>query len=202
MTFTSKFIATVSLLTLVACSPSSSGEAERSGNWTLSPLESSMSYVTIKNGNVGEVNTFSDISGVVTSGGQAEFNIALDSVQTYNETRDPRMKKYVFETDKFAQATVSADINMTQFNVLGIGNSKSLSVPLSFDLHGITEQKDVDLLVTRLGANKVRIANKGAILIDAEDFGFEAGLAKLQELAKLNSISPVVSATVSLTFER
>ena len=50
MTFTSKFIATVSLLALVACSPSSSGEAERSGNWTLSPLESSMSYVTIKNG--------------------------------------------------------------------------------------------------------------------------------------------------------
>jgi len=46
------------------------------------------------------------------------------------------------------------------------------------------------------------VANKGVIVIDAEDFGFEAGLAKLQELAKLDSISPVVSVTVSLTFER
>ena len=65
---------------------SSSGEAERSGNWTLSPLESSMSYVTIKNGNVGEVNTFSDISGVVTSGGKAEdfgFEAGLAKLQQH-----------------------------------------------------------------------------------------------------------------------
>jgi len=53
-----------------------------------------------------------------------------------------------------------------------------------------------------LGANKVRVDNKAPLLIDAEDFGFESGLAKLQELAGLESITPVVSATVALTFER
>lgn len=200
MTITSKFITTLSLVAIVACAPA--GEAERTGDWALSPLESDISYVTIKNGNIGEVNTFRDISGTVTSGGKAEFTIALDSVDTNNETRDPRMKEFMFQTDQYPEAKVTADLNLTQFQSLAIGNSKSVSMPMTLDLHGIIEQRELDVSVTRLGANKVRVANKGVIVIDAEDFGFEAGLAKLQELAKLDSISPVVSVTVSLTFER
>jgi len=200
MTITSKFITTLSLVAIVACAPA--GEAERTGDWALSPLESDISYVTIKNGNIGEVNTFRDISGTVTSGGKAEFTIALDSVDTNNETRDPRMKEFMFQTDQYPEAKVTADLNLTQFQSLAIGNSKSVSMPMTLDLHGIIEQREFDVFVTRLGANKVRVANKGVIVIDAEDFGFEAGLAKLQELAKLDSISPVVSVTVSLTFER
>jgi len=200
MTITSKFITTLSLVAIVACAPA--GEAERTGDWALSPLESDISYVTIKNGNIGEVNTFRDISGTVTSGGKADFTIALDSVDTNNETRDPRMKEFMFQTDQYPEAKVTADLNLTQFQSLAIGNSKSVSMPMTLDLHGIIEQREFDVFVTRLGANKVRVANKGVIVIDAEDFGFEAGLAKLQELAKLDSISPVVSVTVSLTFER
>jgi len=73
---------------------------------------------------------------------------------------------------------------------------------MTLDLHGISDAREFYVLVTRLGANKVRVDNKAPLILDAEDFGFEAGLAKLQELAGLNSISPVVSATVSLTFER
>ncbi len=200
MTITSKFITTLSLVAIVACAPA--GEAERTGDWALSPLESDISYVTIKNGNIGEVNTFRDISGTVTSGGKAEFTIALDSVDTNNETRDPRMKEFMFQTDKYPEAKVTADLKLTQFQSLAIGNSKSVSMPMTLDLHGIIEQRELDVSVTRLGANKVHVTNKGVIVIDAEDFGFEAGLAKLQELAKLDSISPVVSVTVSLTFER
>jgi len=200
MTITSKFITTLSLVAIVACAPA--GEAERTGDWALSPLESDISYVTIKNGNIGEVNTFRDISGTVTSGGKADFTIALDSVDTNNETRDPRMKEFMFQTDQYPEAKVTADLRLTQFQSLAIGNSKSVSMPMTLDLHGIIEEREFDVFVTRLGANKVHVANKGVIVIDAEDFGFEAGLAKLQELAKLDSISPVVSVTVSLTFER
>jgi len=195
-----KLIATLSLASIVACAPA--GEAERSGDWTLSPLESGMTYVTIKNGNLGEINTFRDISGVVTTDGKAEFIIALDSVDTANEIRDPRMKEFLFQTDKYPEAKVTADLNLSQFETLAIGNSKTVLLDMTLDLHGIKDQREFYVLVTRLGTNKVRVANKAPLIIDAEDFGFEAGLAKLQELAKLDSISPVVSATVSLTFER
>ena len=62
--------------------------------------------------------------------------------------------------------------------------------------------ENFDVLVTRLGVNEVRVDTTAPLILDIEDFGFEAGIAKLKELANLESISPIVSATVSLTFER
>ncbi len=195
-----KFLTSLCFLTLVACGPK--GEAERTGDWTLNPAASGMTYVTIKNGNLGEINTFRDISGVVTTEGKAEFTINLDSVDTNNEIRDPRMKEYVFQTDQYPTAKVMADLDMSQFDVLAIGNSKTVLLDMTLDLHGIKDEREFYVLVTRLGPNKVRVDNKAPLILDAEDFGFETGLAKLQELAGLESISPIVSATISLTFER
>jgi hypothetical protein len=97
---------------------------------------------------------------------------------------------------------VTADLNMAQFNELPIGGTKSVLLDMTLDLHGISEQFDADMRVTRIGPNKVRVDSAAPLLIDAEEFGFEEGLAKLQELAGLESITPVVSATVGLTFER
>lgn len=195
-----KALSLSTLFFLVACAPK--GEAERSGNWTLNPLQSSISYVTIKSGPLGEINTFNEISGGVSTGGKAEFVIALDSVHTNSETRDPRMKEHVFETAKYPEAKVTANLNMTQFEVLAIGNSKTVSLDMKLDMHGFVDEREFDVLVTRLGVNEVRVDTTAPLILDIEDFGFEAGIAKLQELANLESISPIVSATVSLTFER
>ena len=195
-----KALSLSTLFFLAACAPK--GEAERSGNWTLNPLQSSISYVTIKSGPLGEINTFNEISGGVSTGGKAEFVIALDSVHTNSETRDPRMKEYVFETAKYPEAKVTANLNMTQLEVLAIGNSKTVSLDMKLDMHGFVDEREFDVLVTRLGVNEVRVDTTAPLILDIEDFGFEAGIAKLQELANLESISPIVSATVSLTFER
>ena len=141
-------------------------------------------------------------SGKVTESGKAEFIVYLDSVDTDNDIRDPRMRKILFDTETYPTARASADLNMAQFDELAIGQTKTVLLDLTLELHGIAEQFDFNALVTRVGPNKVRVVNKAPLLIDAEDFGFEAGLAKLQQLAKLESITPVVSATVALTFER
>ena len=158
--------------------------------------------MTIKNGSLGEVNTFDQISGSVTEGGQAEFVVYLDSVDTSNEIRDPRMREFMFQTEQYPTAKATAKLDMAQLNVLAIGGSKVITLDLTLGLHGIAEQFDADVRVTRIGPNKVRVDSAAPLIIDAEDFGFEAGLAKLQELAGLESITPVVSATVGLTFER
>jgi len=194
------FFLSLSFGILTACA--SQTEAEKSGPWSLSPTQSGISYVTIKNGSLGEVNTFREISGSVSESGQAEFIINLDSVDTNNETRDPRMREFMFETGTYPTAKATANLDMAQFENMPIGGTETVLLDMTLDLHGVAEQFDFYVLVTRLGANKVRVDNKAPLLIDAEDFGFEAGLAKLQELAGLESITPVVSATVALTFER
>ena len=108
----------------------------------------------------------------------------------------------MFQTEQYPTAKATAKLDMAQLNVLAIGGSKVITLDLTLDLHGIAEQFDADMRVTRIGPNKVRVDSAAPLIIDAEDFGFEAGLAKLQELAGLESITPVVSATVGLTFER
>jgi len=190
----------LSFALLAACAPQ--GEAEKTGSWSLVPDESGMTYITIKNGSLGEINTFREISGSVSEGGQAVFTINLDSVDTANEIRDPRMKEILFETQRYPTAKVTANLDMAQFENMPIGGTETVLLDMTLDLHGVSEQFDFYVLVTRLGANKVRVDNKAPLLLDGEDFGFEAGLAKLQELARLESITPIVSATVALTFER
>ena len=194
------FALTLSFGILAACAPQS--EPEKTGPWSLVTTQSGISYVTIKNGSLGEVNTFGQISGSVTEGGQAEFTVYLDSVDTSNEIRDPRMREIMFQTEQYPTAKATAKLDMAQLNALAIGGSKVITLDLTLDLHGIAEQFDADMRVTRIGPNKVRVDSAAPLIIDAEDFGFEAGLAKLQELAGLESITPVVSATVGLTFER
>lgn len=161
-----------------------------------------MSYVTIKNGSLGEVNTFRTLSGTVSEAGQAEFIIDLASVDTANEIRDPRMREILFKTDTFPSAKATANLDLFQFSNLPIGSSKTVLLDMTLELNGMAEQLDFYVLVTRLGANKVRVDNKAPLLLDAEEFGYTEGLAKLQALAGLDSITPVVSVTVALTFER
>ena len=80
--------------------------------------------------------------------------------------------------------------------------AKPVSLDMKLDMHGFVDEREFDVLVTRLGVNEVRVDTTAPLILDIEDFGFEAGIAKLKELANLESISPIVSATVSLTFER
>jgi len=200
MRFIPTTLLSLSFALMAACTPQA--EPEKSGPWSLVPDESGMTYVTIKNGSLGEINTFREISGSVSEGGQAVFTINLDSVDTANEIRDPRMTEFLFETATYPTAKVTANLDMAQFDDMPIGGTETVLLDMTLDLHGVSEQFDFYVLVTRLGANKVRVDNKAPLLIDAGDFGFEAGLAKLQELAGLESISPLVSATVALTFER
>jgi len=61
----------LSLIALAGCG--SKAAPENTGPWLLDSKESSISYVTIKNGSIGEANTFSMLSGEVSEGGKAEF---------------------------------------------------------------------------------------------------------------------------------
>ena len=190
----------LSFAALAACGPKV--EADKAGPWSLVSSQSNISYVTIKSGSLAEVNTFGQISGSVSNSGQAEFIVYLDSVDTSNDIRDPRLREFLFQTETYPLAKATSKLDMAQLNALAIGDSKVVTLDLTLEFHGVSEQFDVDMRVTRTGANKAKVDTIAPLLIDAEDFGLEGGLAKLQELAGLESITPVVSATVGLTFER
>jgi hypothetical protein len=178
------------------------GEVENTGPWALSADESGLTYLSVKNGNIAEINTFRAMDGKVSTDGAAEFTIVLDSVDTNNEIRDPRMRQYLFETDKHPFAIVSAQLDMAKLTDLGIGVRHTELLDMTLDFHGVTDERQFYVMVTRLGANRVLVENKAPLILEASDFGLEAGIEKLRDLAGLETITPVVPITFSLVFER
>ena len=177
---------------LAACgAPTSEAPATSNATWTLSADESGMTYVTVKNNLLGEINTFRNISGSVSPSGEAVINIDLNSIDTANEIRDGRMKEFLFRTDDFPRAAITTQIDLTPYAGLKIGESRTELLDLFIDLAGVKLDYEAYVLVTRLGGKKVVVATKAPLLLDATDFDLEEGLAKLQELASLESITPI-----------
>ena len=78
----------------------------------------------------------------------------------------------------------------------------NVPVTATLDLHGDTQEIDTDLLVTRIGADKVQVGTSVPIIVNAADFGLDGGIEKLRELANLPGITPDVPVTFSIVFTR
>ncbi|MEM8634968.1 MAG: YceI family protein [Pseudomonadota bacterium] len=176
--------------------------AEAAGPWTLSTDASALTYLSIKSGNVAEINTFGELSGTVSEEGSAEISINLNSVNTNVDIRNERMRNVFFETETYPTATARTTLDMDQFSALEVGNSVTVPVRFEIDLHGETASYDIDASVTRLGVNKVGVDNTAPLILYPEDFNLIDGLGQLQSLAGLDSITPIVPINVSFVFER
>ncbi len=170
--------------------------------WTLSPDQSHLSFGSIKKGSVGEVHHFTKISGTVSDEGNARITIDLASVATGIEIRNERMRKVLFQTDKFPTATITADLDMVTFETLALGDTATVNVPVTLELHGKTSHVDTELVVARLGVDRVLVVPQEFIMIDAGAYGFDDGIAKLMKLAGLPSISSAVPVSFVFVFTR
>lgn len=188
---------------LVACSGAASHvEAPRSGPWDLKHQESTIQYMTIKNADIAEVNSFGLFSGEVTDSGDVQIDIALNSVQTNIDTRDERMKKYVFKTDDYPSAVITTSLSLAELDILETGARTTIENEISVSLAGQSASYDAAFTITRLGANKALVESAAPIIVSAADFNVMDGIETLRGLAKLDSITPVVPVTFSLVFRR
>ena len=157
---------------------------------------STISFVSIKKGAVGESHTFKKIEGKITDGGEFTLEIDLSSVDTKIEIRDTRMKRHVFEVEKFPKLTLTAKVDTD----VAVGEMKTVSTEATLDLHGVKEKIQVEVMVVNTGGKLIAVSQK-PVIISAATFGFEGGIKKLQELAKLPSIATAVPVSFTLVFE-
>jgi polyisoprenoid-binding protein YceI len=168
--------------------------------WDLQPDTSVLNFVSIKNNSVGELHQFKKLSGQIDSNGKAQLVIALDSVDTAIPIRDERMRQYLFETAKYATARYSATVMPAVLTKLAVGESTTLTLDGELTLHGKSMKVPARVAVLKTSAGQLRISTVEPILLNANQFGMTAGVAKLMELASLPSISSVVPVTFALTF--
>ena len=171
-------------------------------SWAYAPEDSGMTFVTIHNGNVGEINTFREISGTVAADGSAELIINLDSIDSANEARDQFYRAVLFDTARFPDMIVAAKIDFNDYKSLAIGERYTELLDMTINLRGFEKTMSYYVMVTRLSADSVLIENKAPLVLNASDFGMLGPLAELQNVEGVHSITPVITATLSFVFEK
>ena len=171
------------------------------GSWTLDDEASRLSYVSIKSGEIAENNYFTELSGSVSPDGEATIEIDLDSLETGVDIRDERMREVFFNIADFPTATITAQVDPEAFEDLDIGERIVQPLKGTLSVKGVETGVDTEIAVTRIAADRVQVASTDPVIVMADSLDLTEGLAHLQELAGLPSITPAVPVTFSLTFE-
>lgn len=188
-------VAALSLLAVLISAPSFA-------DWALQPDQSQVYFSTVKKDTVAETHQFKTLQGSATADGQFTVAIDLASAETGVPIRNERIAQFLFETTKFTQATGKGTINLAAVSKQTIGSSQTVKVPVTFEIHGKTISKDVNLLITKISGKQVDVSTPAPIFLNAADFELSAGIEKLKELATVSSISPIVPVTLHLRFNQ
>ena len=193
LTLVHRFLTTVAF---IACSQASFA------NWALSNKDSVVSFVSVKNTSIAEVHTFKKLSGNIDSKGKAMLAVDLNSVHTLIPIRDERMRDMLFQTKMFPTATLTANIDTAPVKQLKPGDS--LTVPLTFtlDLHGKKTTAKTDVNVVVLNGKRLQVTTISPLILNAADFGLVKGVNELREIAGLKTISTSVMVSAQLVFAK
>ncbi|MNX58312.1 YceI-like domain protein [compost metagenome] len=169
-------------------------------DWYLDGESSRLSFVSTKNANVSEVQRFLVLHGKVDPQGLAQVEVELESINSGVPLRDERMRKELFQVERFPDALITTKIDLRPINDLAPGAQLELRLPLMVDLHGKQHQYQAELLATRLDDRRFQVVTLEPLVINAEDFDLAPGLETLRKLAGLSAISLSVPVGAVLIF--
>ena len=168
--------------------------------WQLQPDVSTLNFISVKKGSVGEVHRFTQLQGAIDPAGVATLTIVLAGVDTGIEVRDQRMRDMLFEVAQFPTASVRAGIDGKALAALKPGEQIVQSIKGELTLHGKAAPLNFDAIVTKLADGRISVISQHPAIVNAEAFDLVAGIAKLAEAANLPSISTAVPVTFVLLF--
>ncbi|EJM39790.1 hypothetical protein PMI26_04162 [Pseudomonas sp. GM33] len=169
-------------------------------DWYLDGESSRLSFVSTKNANVSEVQRFLVLHGKVDPQGLAQVEVELESINSGIPLRDERMRKELFQVERFPDALITTKIDLRPINDLAPGAQLELRLPLMVDLHGKQHEYQAELLATRLDDRRFQVVTLEPLVVNAEDFDLAPGLETLRKMAGLSAISLSVPVGAVLIF--
>lgn len=168
-------------------------------DWALT-ADSALTFLSIKNTNLTEVHHFRSLSGSLSDQGQAELTIDLASIDSGIPIRDERMQKFLFDTSRFTSATLTTDISADVLAKAAAGSIQQYDLSGKLALHGSEEEVRVPVLIVPAAEGSLVVTSLRPVLIQADAYGMAAGIQKLRDIAKLQSIGETVPVSFSLVF--
>ena len=170
--------------------------------WQLDPAQSQLRFVSVKNGVVAEVHKFSQLSGNWAADGKVTIQIPVATLDTMIPIRNERIWQYVLQAELFSAITVSAELNQDSLAKLAIRDSMLLELPLNVTIATETVALNAKLRITKLSANTLQAVTEAPLMLNTSSFKLTDGVAKLQELAGLNSIDALVPVSFTVRFNQ
>ncbi len=184
---------------LLACSALLLLAISAQADWQLDNDASTLSFVTIKAGDIGEVHTFEGLSGGIDGDGNAVIDIELVSINTLIPIRDERMQNMLFETDVFPEASLTAQLDIGEFDALETGASARATISFELSMRDQSSSYQADVMVTRL-SDGIQATSLKPIIVLANSFDLVRGVEALREIAGLPSISNAVPVSFNVVF--
>ncbi|TVP81268.1 YceI family protein [Thioalkalivibrio sp.] len=185
----------VALVSILAASAASA-------DWTLNNAESALFYLTTKNVNVTELNTFNRLSGNVSQAGEANVAIDLTSVDTAISIRDERKQTMLFDVENFPSAKIRMNFDPALLEDMAPGaRVVQNAVPFQLTIHDITHEKEVGLVVVGL-ENGLQVSNLQPVVVEAEPLGLAGGIEALRAIVNLPNITTNAPVNFTLVFDK
>ncbi len=170
-------------------------------DWVLNSEESTVSFVSTKAINIAEVHKFANLTGSVNAEGRVEVMIGLSSVDTGIEIRDDRMREMLFDTETYALAKMTANVDIGMLNELKTGDSMRATIEGELSLHGESVPMSFDVVVARTSDSQLLVMSEKPVVVNAPLFKLAEGVERLREIAGLPSISTAVPVSFLLSFD-
>ncbi|WP_404926602.1 YceI family protein [Mesorhizobium sp. ORM16] len=176
------------------------GTANAQTNWALDPTASVLTYQSVKKNTIVETNKIRNISGSLTSTGDAKVSFDLNSVDTGVDLRNVRMRFLFFETYKFPTAELTAKVDPAAFADLATKRRMKAVLPFRLNLHGVDKDLEANVVVTMISDTMVSVASEAPVAVHVEDFGLLPNVDKLQQAASVTNIVPTASVSFDFVF--
>ena len=180
------------------------GTQDQAASWQARSAE--IDFLSIKvnqqKGSVTEESNFSSSTARLAEDGAFTMDIDLNSVSTNVELRDQRLRDWVFETARFARATISGKVDIAAVDKLAVGQAIRLEQPLKLEIHGTTTDIDAELNVHRVAEDRIVVSTLKPVILDIKELGMTEGIGKLVEVMGLLSIVEQVPVSFSGEFTR
>lgn len=175
--------------------------AVNAATWQLDNEQSSLHFVSVKNETVAETHTFQQLSGG-WDGNNVTVNIPVSSMQTNIPIRNERIWQYVLQAEQFANIQVKAPVSSDNLASVTVGNSVVLDLPLTVTIAAESAMLQAKVRITKLNGNLLQATTEAPLMLDTNGFKLATGIAKLQELAGLKRIDPLVPVTFNVRFSQ
>lgn len=168
--------------------------------WNLDNDFSRLSFISIKATDVGEVHSFTHLSGAIALDGTVTVDISLASVETLIPIRNERMLEVLFEAAAFPTATISAGLEVEALQALSPGTLQPMTLEATLTMKDKPVPLTLQVMAARLDDETLLVTSLAPVLITAAAAGLSEGVEKLREIAGLPNISQAVPVSFVLTF--